>query len=188
MSELLDTFLDRRPRIPSGINSPGRSRFFHLFGGISAECCRRQEPEKNDDEKNAGDSQRSPNIEIRAPTICSLHASEDDRNFLNSRSGYVEDYVRHIHFAGATFLVSRKLASIFCRKHTAIPACYCETCFPDKINFLQLRIPYQLQISARPGCGVGIRSACHYIHGTPARPGTCAIGINPNGNVVLTCR
>lgn len=70
MRELLDTFLDRQPRIPFGIKSAGRSCFSHLLGGIGAESRRRQEGEEGDDDYDTGDVQRSPKMETRAITVC----------------------------------------------------------------------------------------------------------------------
>jgi hypothetical protein len=68
MRELLDTFLNRHPRIPFGIDSASRSGLCHLFGGISTECCRSEEAEKSDDDYDAGETQRSPNTDLRATT------------------------------------------------------------------------------------------------------------------------
>ena len=97
MRELPKTLLDRHPRIPLGINSAGGSRFSHLFGGVSAECCRTREAEKSDDGYDTGNAQRSPKMEVRAIKVRQLQASRSDRVLL-PRSVFAENYVRHIHF------------------------------------------------------------------------------------------
>jgi hypothetical protein len=48
MGELLDTFLDRQPRIALGIDTSSGSRLGHLFRGIGAESWRREHREKED--------------------------------------------------------------------------------------------------------------------------------------------
>src|SRR4030095_16052599 len=47
MRELFETFLDRQPRIPLGINSAGGSGLRHFFGGVSAGCYRSEPAQKS---------------------------------------------------------------------------------------------------------------------------------------------
>src|SRR5262245_37810223 len=98
MCELLDTVLNGHPGIGLWIEPAGASGLGHRCGWIGAECCRRQEAQKSDDDYDAGRSQRSPQMEIRATTMCWLHTGGANRHFLLSLSGFEENYVRNVHF------------------------------------------------------------------------------------------
>src|SRR6476620_8818016 len=89
MPELLNTLLDRHPRIALGIDSSSGSRLGHLFRGVSAECCRGQDAYKGNDSDDRDCAQRPPEMAIR-------EASN-------------KNYVRRVHFSlELSFLASRK--------------------------------------------------------------------------------
>src|SRR6478609_4945389 len=78
MRELFNTLLDRHPRIALGIDTPSGSRLGHLFRGVSAECCRRQDAYKGNDSDDRDCAQRPPEMAIRGASN--------------------KNYVRHVHF------------------------------------------------------------------------------------------
>src|SRR5439155_6974568 len=124
MRELLETLLDRHPRIALGIDSSSGSRLGHLLRRVSAKCCRGQHAYNDNHSDGRDRAQRPFNMAIRAKKMC-----------------------RH-----------------------------------------SLRVFYQNQIPARPGCRVGIGLSSFYSHNFSPRTGTFTIGISSGDNDMLACR
>src|SRR6266550_6583944 len=81
MSELLNTLLNRQPRIALGIRAAGGPQFGELFRRIGAKRCRRRHAHKRDESDGADRAQRSSEVATRVKGKRRHYILRADRNF-----------------------------------------------------------------------------------------------------------
>src|SRR5439155_18149503 len=87
MSELLDTLLDRHPRIALRIDTSSGSRLGHLFCGIGAECRHGQDAYKRNDSDHRDCASRPSKIALRAKKMSQHCLRVSYQNQIPSRPG-----------------------------------------------------------------------------------------------------